>query len=120
MNFLLQLLKFWREALIVILLGSTWYFYQDTGILQEKLRISEELVQTTQVSLKDSERQLEIQHQATEEQTKAQKAAELKRQVIISNLSSQVNSLRRQNPPTECSAAIVWSIKQKDELSWPK
>jgi hypothetical protein len=120
MTFLLQLLKFWKEALIVILLGSTWYFYQDTGILQEKLRISQELVQTTQISLKDAERQLEIQHQATEEQVKAQKEAEQKRLTIISNLSSQVNSLRRQAPPQDCTKAIQWSIQQKDELSWPK
>jgi hypothetical protein len=120
MTFLLQLLKFWREALIVILLGSTWYFYQDAGILTEKLRISETSLKSSEAKVVDIQSQLDIQHKATEEQIKAQKAAELKRQVIISNLSSQVNTLRRQAPPTECSAAIVWSIKQKDELSWPK
>lgn len=120
MNFLKLIISFWREALIVILLGSTWYFYQDTGILQEKLRISQEQVVEFKSKSDDLQTKVDLQVKATIEQTKLQEEQDKKRLVIISNLQTQVNKFRNQNIPTECNAAIVWSIENKADLQWQK
>lgn len=46
--------------------------------------------------------------------------AELARLAIISTLTAQVNTLRKQQPPKDCQQAVDWAVTNKGDLSWTK
>ena len=49
-----------------------------------------------------------------------QREAEKKRSEIVAKMTQEINILRMQTPPKECSVAVEWAIENKSDLSWKK
>ena len=117
---LLSILKFWREGLLVVLVGLLWLSHSQNSLLSEEVKMNKAQYQEYKGKYEDVQHQMDIINQSIEDQKVKLKESEVARQKIITSLTGQVNILRKQTPPKDCQKAVDWAITQKDDLAWPK
>lgn len=118
-SFTAFLFRYWRETLIglgFIVSGIFVIDYlhgkKEIVQLEQKLDVEREHSKSLQLTLDD----LAVK---TKEQKDRVDAAEAERAKVIKRLAADINSMKNQRPPKDCSA-IDWSIKNKGDLSWPQ
>jgi hypothetical protein len=117
---MIYFIKYWREVLITILLATCGTLYTYSSIKSDKLlQLTAELV-TCNALRTDAQAKLDVIALANIAAENARAIADKKRQGIIATLTSQVNTLRKQEPPKECATAIDWAVTNKGDLSWAK
>lgn len=89
------------------------YVHGKTEIVRLETRLEQE-----QKKSKDLQASLDQMFVLSEGQAKRLEAATTERIVVMKKMASDINSLKNQRPPKDCSA-IDWSIKNKGDLSWP-
>jgi chromosome segregation ATPase len=102
-------------ALIAALIGGTYWHISN---LKADLKDKTEQVTVLQGKLQTSEENLK-EVTVTRDNFQAQlTSAEQARKKVQSDLQVALLKLRSQKPPTECKAAIDWSVDMKDDLNW--
>ena len=110
---MIALLKFWREALIVLLCAGLWFFYSDD-------KFNKQQVADLKPKLEACSAEKAIVDKAVEDSKVALEEANKKRVVIITKTAKAVDVIRQQEAPKECEKAITFAVEHKDDLSWPK
>lgn len=108
-------LKLGGAALVLAMLG--WHLFGDhrTRTALDEARAQVVLLESKTAQLEESLKQVTI---AKEQLDVAITAAEAQRQQVQAELQVTLKKLRSQKPPTECKAAIEWSIENKGDLQW--
>ena len=113
-------LSFWREILIVILLGSCWALKSDVDLKVQKITHLDSVILACEKTRDELKSKIDLIDKANAEATIAHNDAETKRLQIITDFAKQVNIIKNQTPPTDCKDAISWAVQNKADLSWKK
>lgn len=109
------IIKAIAAAVLLAALSGAWLHYKS---------ITKDLA-TTKTSLQQVQTKFDISQAelvtVTADKAKFEKRAAKStadRRKIQTNLDATLKKLRNQQPPTECKAAIEWSIENKGDLTW--
>ena len=120
MNYFSLILGRWREILIAILLAAIFVLHTNNKVLEANLDSSKVQLSTCMESKTKSEGKVDVYEKSSADADVAYRHAEEKRLDVIATLANSVNTMRAQQIPKDCQAAIDWSILHKGDLSWPK
>jgi uncharacterized protein YfkK (UPF0435 family) len=117
---MLSLIQFWKEGLIALLAGLLWFAHTQNNLLTEEVKMNKAQYQEYKGKYEDVQQKLDIINQSIIEQQARFKSSEAERLKIIATLNTQVTSLRKQQVPKECQAAVDYAVTNKGDLGWPK
>lgn len=117
---LTALLKYWKEGIIILAFIVCGLFVSDVALAKRDLSLAK-----IRIAQLETEREALVQRLDTlailsKEQITKLEEADTQRIKILGDLSKNINSLRRQQIPKDCSSAVEFAIKNKEDLSWPK
>ena len=114
------ILKFWKEIAMIVLLCAVAYLGQSNSLKNDRihfLKVSNENLNENLIAVTGK---LDAVNAALLIADKNRIEADKKRAEIITKMTKEINTLRLQTPPKECSVAVEWAIDNKSDLSWKK
>lgn len=114
------ILKFWREVAIALLLIAVIGLAQNNALKNDRIHFLKVSNENLNENLNESNAKLDTINKALLLADKNRIEADKKRAEIIAVMTKEINTLRLQTPPKECSVAVEWAIDNKSDLSWKK
>lgn len=119
MIFLKFITTWWKEIAVGIICGFVVYIFFSWMSQAAEINRLDNLLGTYMKANEEYRSQIEQFHKQAEAQSDKLKAAQENEKKLIDTFSKDINRLRLQVVPKDCSGAIEYSIKYKEDLKWP-
>ena len=114
------LTTYWKDIAIGIVIAALAYI--SVTWWNQTIEIGRLKTQITMAAQQNETLQAKVNaYESAEEQSKAAiENADKNRVQIIATLQKEINKIRTQTIPKDCSGAVNYGIQYKDDMKWPE